>query len=537
MKTPITYLLGISLLFFANQLNAQTWSAVGGSVNTGTITYCLTADNTNNFIYLGGTFTKMGGGAGTSANNIARWNGSSWAALGTGMDNSVFALTMWGGNLYAGGGFSTAGGVAANNIAKWNGASWSALSVGTDMTVYSLCVYNGDLYAGGSFNNAGGVANTRGIAKWNGSAWSAVASGYPNGTTINSMCVYNGELYIGHTTFAAFSLDKWDGATLSTVTTVNNSIMGFAVNTTTNTLYEGGWYYSPNPNYVSQGTAVTAVGSSGMNDGVRALTIYNNQLYAGGRFTTSDGVTTNYVASWNGSAWSPVSNGMNQQIYSFAILNGVLYAAGFFTKVNGASTTANLVAQITIVLPVQLVAFSGKNADGVNKIEWAAATEKNNDYFTVEKSADGKSFYELGKVDGAGNSTTLKNYSFIDEHPLPGNSYYQLKQTDYSGEYNYSNIIVVKKNEDNKPSFLTVYPNPSKGLVTFSGKMQNTSGKEVTIAISDITGRKIYSEMTPLLSDGTFSITLNSTDKLTPGTYLVTANTESEVQEQRLVIK
>ena len=99
-------------------------------------------------LYAGGYFTTAGGSA---ANNIAKWDGSSWSALGSGMDDaaySVSALAVSGSDLYAGGGFTTAGGSAANNIAKWNGSSWSALGSGMNGRVYALAVSGSDLYAG-----------------------------------------------------------------------------------------------------------------------------------------------------------------------------------------------------------------------------------------------------------------------------------------------------------------------------------------------------------------------------------------------------
>src|SRR5438309_1977221 len=75
----------------------------------------------------GGLFTMAGG---TAANYIAKWNGSSWTALGSGLSFAVRRSAVLGTNLYAGGGFTTAGGSAATNIAKWNGSSWTALGSG-----------------------------------------------------------------------------------------------------------------------------------------------------------------------------------------------------------------------------------------------------------------------------------------------------------------------------------------------------------------------------------------------------------------------
>src|SRR5690606_2012417 len=96
-------------------------------------------------LYAGGYFTTVGG---ITANNIARWDGSSWSPLGSGMNNSVYALTVFddgsgtGPALYAGGAFTTAGGVTVNRIAKWDGSSWSPLGSGMSGSVRALTVFD-----------------------------------------------------------------------------------------------------------------------------------------------------------------------------------------------------------------------------------------------------------------------------------------------------------------------------------------------------------------------------------------------------------
>jgi len=119
------------------------------------------ADGSGN-LYIGGVFRVVGD---VIANGIARWNGSSWSVLGSGVDGGVSALAVSGGDLYAGGWFTTAGGNAATNIAKWNGSSWSALGSGVDGDVWALAMSGSDLYAGGSFTTAGGIVVNH-IAKW-----------------------------------------------------------------------------------------------------------------------------------------------------------------------------------------------------------------------------------------------------------------------------------------------------------------------------------------------------------------------------------
>src|SRR5439155_16046475 len=107
----------------------------------------------------------------------------SWSALGSGMSANegaplVSALAVSGSDVYAGGTFTTAGGSAANNIGKWDASSWSALGSGMGMNdqVLALAVSGSDVYAGGLFTTAGGSAANN-IAKWDGSSWTGVGSG------------------------------------------------------------------------------------------------------------------------------------------------------------------------------------------------------------------------------------------------------------------------------------------------------------------------------------------------------------------------
>src|SRR6266702_3317320 len=142
-------------------------------------------------LYAGGFFTMAGG---TAATNIAKWDGSSWSALGSGMDDGVSALAVSGSDLYAGGGFTTAGGSAANYVAKWDGNSWSALGSGMDGPVSALAVSGSDLYAGGYFTTAGGNAAAY-IAKWDGPSWSALGSGLDG--PVYALVVSGSDLYAG----------------------------------------------------------------------------------------------------------------------------------------------------------------------------------------------------------------------------------------------------------------------------------------------------------------------------------------------------
>ena len=112
----------------------------------------------------------------------------------------------------------------------------------------------------------------------------------------------------------------------------------------------------------------------------------------------------------------------------------------YWTGGVGGSSTATL----SCVLPIELLSFTlYKNNNNDILLKWTTASEINNDYFTIEKSNTDIDFEILTNVRGAGNSSQLLNYSYIDYNPYNGINYYRLKQTDYDGQYSYSEIIAI----------------------------------------------------------------------------------------------
>jgi hypothetical protein len=176
--------------------NGTSWSSVDGGLGGGSAyVKCLVVHNGE--LYAGGVFS-VAGTASLPVSNIAKWNGTSWTALGAGMNNPVYALAVHNGELYAGGCFDSAGTAAANHIAKWDGASWSALGTGitgaTYTVVNNLASYNGMLYVSGSFTAAGGQA-VPGFARWDGASWSEVGAG-TNGSVV-AFLQDNSKLFMG----------------------------------------------------------------------------------------------------------------------------------------------------------------------------------------------------------------------------------------------------------------------------------------------------------------------------------------------------
>jgi len=299
----------------------------------------LAVSGTN--LYAGGRFTTAGA---VPATNIAKWDGSAWSALGSGMsfypyDAYVNALAVSGTNLYAGGRFTTAGGVSANCIAKWDGNTWSPLGSGTGGStypewndVYALVVSGTDLYAGGAFVATAGVLPANYIAKWNGSAWSALGSGLRNGN------------YPG-------------------------SVSALAVSGTN--LYAGGQFTNAGgltAHYIAKwnGSAWSALGSGtggGTYPYVYALVVSGTDLYAGGPFTTAGGLPANYIAKWDGSTWSALGSGVNNWVLALAADGaGHLFVGGEFSLAG--TNVSPYIAQAAVAsLPPIITSPQGETAE------------------------------------------------------------------------------------------------------------------------------------------------------------------------------
>jgi hypothetical protein len=135
-------------------------------------------------------------------------------------------------------------------------------------------------------------------------------------------------------------------------------------------------------------------------------------------------------------------------------------------------------------LPVELVTFTARAAGDHNLLEWATATEQDNEAFYVERSADGEHFVELGRVDGAGTSRQLTPYRYADAQPLTA-AYYRLRQQDFDGTISYSDIVYLEREEAGPALELKLFPNPATSyarlITTQEGYLRvvHTSGRVI----------------------------------------------------------
>jgi len=107
------------------------------------------------------------------------------------------------------------------------------------------------------------------------------------------------------------------------------------------------------------------------------------------------------------------------------------------------------------LLPIELTSFNVKNKNQTNTLEWITTSESNNDYFTIERSENGITFEEIGRIGGAGNSSDRLSYQFDDHRYSEGINYYRLKQTDYNGNYEYSDLFTIDNSLNSPAKLLT----------------------------------------------------------------------------------
>ena len=166
--------------------------------------------------------------------------------------------------------------------------------------------------------------------------------------------------------------------------------------------------------------------------------------------------------------------------------------------------------------PVKFMYIQAQNQGAENTITWATAMELNNRYFVVERSADAINFTSLDTVAGAGNSSVIRDYSYIDNYAYDGIVYYRIKQVDMNGDYMYSDIAEVSSQSSGLVRF---YPIPVKDGQNLNIDFKSSIAGTATIIITDMVGRQ---QLQVLKSVGKGGNTISvSTASLEQGTYII----------------
>ena len=180
-----------------------------------------------------------------------------------------------------------------------------------------------------------------------------------------------------------------------------------------------------------------------------------------------------------------------------------------------------------VTLPIELISFKAQPVGSSIQLNWSTASETNNDYFTIHRSNDASSFKEVIRVEGSGNSNSVRHYTAIDDQPLNGNTYYRLQQTDYDGTSKFSDIIVV---HFEKSVALTIYPNPFNTTITVAIDDISQKMSKYELKIFNVSGKEI---MSTILTE---RLTTLATGKLYSGMYIYTVLYNKEILQSGRMI-
>ena len=299
--------------------DGATWSALGTDTYGNVHALAVFTDAGGPALYAGGTIVSAGG---VPTPGLARWDGTAWTAVPgaiEGVWSAVWTLEVLDGPrgpvLYVGGEFARIDEQPAGAVAAWDGATWSYLDGGVTRPEVSefLSIADGELgglYAAGSFLRVG-PAETHFVARWDGNAWTPLADGLND--RVSALTLFDAgdglRLYAG----GAFSraggevaerIARWDGHTWSALL--------------------GGGFEHPY-------------------DEVLALAVYDGgagpELYAAGNISRVGGVPVDYIARWNGAAWSKVGSGTTGTVNALQVYDDgtgpALYVAGGFDRAGG----------------------------------------------------------------------------------------------------------------------------------------------------------------------------------------------------------
>ena len=187
-------------------------------------------------------------------------------------------------------------------------------------------------------------------------------------------------------------------------------------------------------------------------------------------------------------------------------------------------------------LPIELLNFTAfTQEDKTIRAEWITTSQTNNDYFTIERSKDASSFEPVGTIAGAGTTTRQQEYSFVDDHPYKGISYYRLRQTDYDGksEAFYWKAVHLKEDDEGQ-LHLDIATNPViDGNLSIDLSDNSLTG--VLLQIIDVTGKIVYQHHVSTAESRRIELT-DIGKTLAAGTYILIAKNSNEVKSKYFMV-
>ncbi len=187
-----------------------------------------------------------------------------------------------------------------------------------------------------------------------------------------------------------------------------------------------------------------------------------------------------------------------------------------------------------ISLPVELLDFTAERKESYVHLKWTTVSEINNDYFEVQRLNENKQFEKIGEVNGAGNSNQALNYSFIDYEPIAGYNYYRLRQVDFDGKFEYSDLRSVyfssQRNLKNG-----IFPNPSNGQILWI-EFEGEYTDPLNWTIFDAQGRLIIAGNLNAVNGVYEKRNLLKDIRLESGIYFVSIQQGDQTTTKKLII-
>lgn len=196
----------------------------------------------------------------------------------------------------------------------------------------------------------------------------------------------------------------------------------------------------------------------------------------------------------------------------------------------GGPNNAGVIPDVTGVLPVELASFEVEDMEKKVAVIWTTISEKNTNFFHIERSNDGINWTEIGKEKAAENSTRMLYYEFYDEAPLKGISYYRLRTEDLDRTSEYSAIRVIERKDEEY--FVILYPNPTTAILNLASSFKP---EEITFELFDISGKRLV-VLGEIVSEGKMVLDLSD---LAKGIYFMSVKTASGrlLSTQKIILK
>lgn len=212
-------------------------------------------------------------------------------------------------------------------------------------------------------------------------------------------------------------------------------------------------------------------------------------------------------------------------------IGGLNFSGGPRAGNGGGSNNSGIFDNLYGPLPVTLLSFTGKRTATEIQLSWVTTSEVNNKKFNIQHSTDGKNFTIIGSVNGNGNTTGARNFSFTHKDPPVGKNFYRLQQVDINGITKFSNILVIYAG--NSKTNFSIFPSITKGDFIVQLPDRTYTGIAL-VAISDLAGRIVYNQKHTIVNN---QIAVLATGKLLPGAYVVRIETNKSVQSGKLLVQ